>query len=242
MMRRISVWAVSLLAVAATIAVNSTAMATESNPNVVKELVGKIRYTVAQTGEYRGEEDWRLTIHPDGSRTIRMTNPIKATKIFRDVVLQVDKNYRPVQAYISHWEGGIQRGSGFYWTEGSHMNSLVKAPNGILRQQGPFSWHVAHYDRAKGGVQKLTAFTMDRVGTSVGSILGQVRPIDVELLDEPKLTVGAGTFDTLHFRIEKDLELWVDKKEFITVLLISTEVGAALKYELVSLREKTLGD
>ena len=136
------------------------------------------------------------------------------------------------------------------------MNSLVKAPNGILRQsvevperfsvgsrpQGPFSWHVAHYDRAKGGVQKLTAFTMDRVGTSVGSILGQVRPIDVELLDEPKLTVGAGTFDTLHFRIEKDLELWVDKKEFITVLLISTEVGAALKYELVSLREKTLGD
>lgn len=229
--------------------------AAESNPNIERELVGKISYTVRDTGEYRGEEDWRLTIHPDGSRTIRMTNPIKATNILRDVILRVDGNYRPLHAQISHWEGGKHRGAAFYWTQGDYMHAVASAPNGTLEQtvkvpekfsigsrpQGPFSWHAAHYDLAKRGVQRSTAYIMDRVGTSVGSILGSVRSIDVELVGEEKLTVGAGTFDTWKFKIENELDLWVDKKEFITVLLVSREVEPAMKYELVELKEKVLG-
>lgn len=230
--------------------------AAETNPNIEREFTGKIAFTDDLSKEYRGEEYWRLTVHPDGSRTIRMTNPITATKILRDVVLRVDKDYVPLHAHITHWEGGQHRGAGFYWREGTRFNAVVSAPNGTLQQsvevpakfsigsrpQAPFAWHAAHYDRAKGGVQTSTAYVMDRVGTSVGSILGRVIPVDVELLGEPRLTVGAGTFDTYHFRIEKDLELWVDKKEFFTVLLISRETERPLRYELVELKTARLGE
>lgn len=255
-MRKLRVWAVCTLVGAAAIAPICSAVASATNPNITRELVGKIKYTVDATKEYRGEEDWRLTVHPNGSRTIRMTNPIAATKILRDVVLQVDKNYRPVNVFISHWEGGVQRGIGFYYVDGPRMNAVVSAPNGVLQQsvavperfsigsrpQGPFAWHAAHYDFEKRGLQRYTSYVMDRVGTSIGSILGKVHSNDIELLGEPKLTVGAGTFDTWHFRITKELELWVDKKDYITVLLISTEVTPTLRYELVELKEKTLGN
>jgi len=231
----------------------------ESNPNIARELTGKISFRVLGSNEYRGEEDWRLTVHTDGSRTIRMTNPLKATQILRDVVLRVDRNYRPLHAHVSHWYQGRHRGAGFYWTEGSYLHAVVSAPNGTLRQtvavpgkfsigsrpQAPFAWHAAYYDFEKRGVQVGTAYVMDRPGDSVGSILGEVVPVEVELIGEDELTVGAGTFDTWHFRIAKDLELWVDKKEFITVKLVSYEYEyekpEVLLFELVELNAKMLG-
>lgn len=219
------------------------------NPNATRELSGKIAYVSADKGAYRGEEDWRLTFHPDGSKTLRMTNPITDTGIWRDIVQRVDARMRPIDSYQSLWKDGKNRGSAFYWMEGSRVNVVANSPNGTLEQsievpekfsiatrpQASFSWHLWYYDFEKKGPQTTNIFVIDREGLGVGSILGEMNSLTADLIGEEALTTKAGRFDTWKFQMGSEYVLWVDKKDFLTVRLDVPKKNRT--YELVELRE-----
>ena len=223
------------------------AAAIEAHENLEAEWVGKIAYTQLSDGAYRGEESWRMSVHPDGSRTMRITKRIDDTQLFRDVVLRVDGRLRPIDSYQSLWKDGRHRGSAFYVVDGEFMRATVNAPNGILTQSVPvpekfsfvarpqaaLGWHFWYFDFDRGGVQTTTMYTLDRDGLGVGSILASVDEVEVALIGEEQVTTSAGTFDTWRLVVSGRLEMWIDKREMFMIRLINA--SADRLYELVEL-------
>jgi hypothetical protein len=223
--------------------------AIEAHDNLEAEWVGKIAYTRLSDGGYRGEESWRMSVHPDGSRTMRITKRIDDTQLFRDVVLRVDARLRPIDSYQSLWKDGKHRGSAFYVVDGDLMRATVNAPNGILTQsvrvpdkfsfvarpQAALGWHLWYFDFARGGTQTATMYTLDRDGLGVGSILATVDEYEVVLVGEEQVTTAAGTFDTWRLVISGRLEMWIDKRELLMIRLINA--SADRLYELVELSQ-----
>lgn len=228
-------------------ACSESVFAIGAHDNLEAEWVGKIAYRYLSTGGYRGEEHWRMSVHPDGSRTMRITKRIDDTQLLRDVVLRVDERLRPIDSYQSLWKDGKHRGSGFYMVDGDSMRAVVNAPNGILTQtlavpdrfsfvarpQAALGWHLWYFDFKKGGVQTATMYTLDRDGLGVGSILATLDDYDVELLGQELVETPAGTFDTWRLMIAGRLELWVDREEMLMVRLINA--ASDRLYELVQL-------
>lgn len=223
------------------------AVAIEAHQNLEAEWVGEIAYTRLSDGTYRGEESWRMSVHPDGSRTMRITKRIDDTQLFRDVVLRVDSRLRPVDSYQSLWKDGKHRGSAFYLVDGDRMLASVNAPNGLLTQsvrvpdrfsfvarpQAALGWHFWYFDFALGGTQTVTMYTLDRDGLGVGSILATVDNYDVELLGAERITTSAGTFETWRLVVSGRLEMWIEKENFFMIRLINA--SADRLYELVEL-------
>lgn len=178
-----------------------------------------------------------------------MVNPITDTGIWRDIIMRVDGSMRPIDSYQSLWKGGVNRGSAFYWTHGDELSVVSKAPNGVLTQtievpgnfsiatrpQAAFAWHLWYYDFDRRGTQKASIYVVDREGLSVGSILGELVQMDVELLGEEQIMVEAGRFDTWRFRVGTEYELWADKKDLLTVRLVVAKKNRI--YELTELIE-----
>lgn len=223
----------------------SMAADAEGNKNAVTTIKGKIAYTRIDTGAWRGDEDFHLTVHPDGSRTIRITNALDETQVLRDVVMRVDKRMRPLDLYVSHWKDGEHRGTGFYRVGEEYLDAVISAPNGELRQrvrvpdkvslatrpQAAFGWHFWYLDFAKRGLQKTDIFVLSKWGLDVGSILGELTEYEVEVFGEERIKVAAGEFDTWHFRLGGIYELWIEKENWITVKLQREDKNRL--YELV---------
>jgi hypothetical protein len=182
--------------------------------NVVDWASGKYAYisTVSQT--QNGEETWFLTVHRDGSRTVRSTNSYNdRMKTFRDVILRVDKSFRPVEAYANVWIDGQWRGSGLFSVTGDLLDAVVNGPNGRLTQTltvprefsfvphpiATDSWPSWYYDKELGGAQKVTLYSFDGRGSGVGGILGQLQTTSIEYIGEEAIETPAGTFICDHF-------------------------------------------
>lgn len=186
-----------------------------------------------------------MTVHPDGSRTMRMNVKLDDTQVARDVILRVDSLMRPIDSYQTLWTQGQHRGSGYYWVENDRMHALINGPGGRLEQSvlvprefsfvshplGADGWHHWYYDFQRVGVQQVTVFNTDTLGLTIGSILGRAHEVDLEKLGEEKLTVQAGTFDTVVLLMDRRLKIWVDKPTLTMVRM--TNESKDRHYELV---------
>lgn len=219
------------LVVTALFSQTESAKADSSNPNLVAEVTGVIAYMTISDRSFRGEEHWRLLVHPDGSRTSTSSVRLDATEVSRTVTQRVDANMRPIDAYQHLWSGGEFRGAGFFQVLGNSMHVTLTTPNGQMKQVVPvpehFSWvqhplgtdgwHMSYYDEAKGGVQKATVYNTHTLGNTRGSILGSVHQTDLELLGTETVTVEAGTFETKKYLLDGRMEIWVEPGDLIMV-------------------------
>lgn len=184
--------------------------------NVADWASGKYAYISTASKTQNGEERWFLTLHSDGSRTLRATNSYNdRMKTFRDVVLRVDKSFRPVEAYANVWIDGMWRGSGLFSVTGRTLDAVVNSPNGRLTQALPVpdqfsfvphpistdSWPTWYYDMAVGGKQEISLYSFDGRGSGVGAILGQLQTTQIEFLGREEVETPAGLFDCDHFVI-----------------------------------------
>jgi len=182
--------------------------------NVVDWASGKYAYIATDDGVQNGEESWFLTEHPDGSRTVRATNSYNdRMKTFRDVVLRVDRSYRPVEAYANVWIDGQWRGSGLFSVTGDTLDAVINGPNGRLTQSlavpdrfsfvphpiSTDSWPTWYYDKVAGGAQKVTLYTFDGRGFGVGGILGRLETATIEYLGDEDIETPAGRFRCEHY-------------------------------------------
>ena len=167
-----------------------------------------------ERGRDIGTEDWDVTLHADGLRTLRarcrMTDD---PPVFRDVIQSVDADYHPRDAFARILVGDRLRGSAWYTFSDTlaecealtHGEGRVTQRIPITRAMRGFgthalqsdAWLVARYDYAQGpGVQTFRnnlMTTTDHRGAT-GPIFMTTNS-SLEYVGRQSVTVPAGTFD-----------------------------------------------
>lgn len=224
----IALCAATLLAATAGIAQQPTpARATTENtgPNasIVRRAEGVYRYETLGDGRVRGEERFQLFVHPDGSRTLSIWHDLAARNAQFTVVLRNGADFRPLDAFVSYWNGGRFKGAAHFLVEGGTLTAISRGPAGIVPQRmevpAVFSigthpvagdgWHTAGYDSQRGGQQTLTLYSLE-AGTDVSKpVVGTLRPLTVERLGVETVEVPAGRFEAERWRLSGVNDLWV---------------------------------
>jgi len=245
--RLVPLLAANLLSIAA---IAPPALATAADPpNVSHGARGRYLYKTVKEGLRRGEESWTLSVHPDGSRTMRMLVRIDETGVLRDVVLRVDPRYRPLETYMSLWVKGQWMGSGLFSVSGTTLDAVVNGPTGRLTQlvavPDGFSmvshpvaadgWHFWYYDEAAGGVQPGTVYNPETLGGGTGAILGRVQKLPLRLVGDEQVETPAGRFLTRHWEMASAFHVWVAETNRMMVRM--TLESADREYVLVEHEE-----
>lgn len=219
---------------------------------------GKILYLTNGVGEM-GREFFSVTVQPDGERTLRAQCEMDDDRLLRDVLLTLDGNWRPRDAFLRLTiEEQLVGTSWFHFTETHAECQGWTAAEGRVSQQfdqpggtecfGTHSlhgdaWLVARVRRHTGEISDLP------LATYASSILanGGSGPVLIPLgkgysrifdLGHESITVPAGTFDTYHLRIDvpgvDDFEVWAHGDDCVPVKLVSHGLGQS--YVLVELQ------
>jgi len=217
------------------------------NANVVRSAKGVIGYKVLSTGASLGEENWSLSVHPDGSRTMQAMSQYGSPGVQRHVVYRVDAGFRPIEAYLLYWVGGQWRGSGLFSVHGDKLSAVANTPNGVLTHEvkvpenfsfiphplATDAWHMAYYDKAKGGEQTITVYDMDGGAAGPQALLGRLYTQKLRFLGNERMTTAAGTFETEHFKIDDAVDIYVTGPDAIMVKFLWTPADRV--YELIEL-------
>jgi hypothetical protein len=196
---------------------------TGPNAAITRRAAGVYRYETLSDARVRGEERFQLFVHPDGSRTLSIWHDLAARNAQFTVVLRNGADFRPLDAFVSYWNGGRFKGAAHFLIDGATLTATSRGPAGVVPQRlavpAVFSmgthpvaadgWHTAGYDLARGGSQTLTLYSLE-AGTDVSKpVLGTLRSIDVERLGIETVEVPAGRFEAELWRLAGVNDLWV---------------------------------
>ena len=201
------------------------------NMNITRWAKGTFEYRALSTGAVSGAEEWHLSVHPDGSRTMHARNWLDDVHYSRHVTYRVAENFRPLEVTSVYWVRGEWRGTGLFAINGNELQAIVKTPDGMIQQTRtvpdnfsmiphPLStnaWNTWYYDKAKGGPQPMTVYDMDAGAQAVSSMLGKVYTQNLEFIGAEKMTTPAGTFDVDHFRVEDAVDMYITGPDAILV-------------------------
>jgi hypothetical protein len=241
------IFAFSLIGLA--VACGALAADERSNANITRWSEGKVEYRKISTGEVSGSEDWHITVHPDGSRTLETRNRLDLAGYQRHVMYRVAETFRPLDVTAVYWVKGEWRGTGLFAVTGNNLEAIVNTPDGLIRQtrmvpdQFSFiphplqsnAWHTWYYDRAKGGKQTTTVYDMDPGAQAASSMLGKVYTQTIEYLGTEEMTVPAGTFTVDRFNIDNAVDIYLTGPDRVLVRFLWTPADA--DYVLVEYRD-----
>lgn len=202
--------------VIAILACTSVPLYAAENANIVRWAEGTIEYRKISTGEVTGSEEFHVTVHPDGSRTMDTRNRMENKQRQRRITMRVAKDFRPLELTADFWTAGEWRGTGLIAVDGNELQAVIKTPNGFITQRRavpdhfsfiphPLStdaWNSWYYDKAKGGAQKITVYDLDPDAAPVSSFLGKMYDSTITFKGIKKVTTPAGTFETEHFQFQ----------------------------------------
>ncbi len=188
-----------------------------------KTTFGRILYTSKKPermDQERGREWFVITKHGDGSRTLTAHSEIDdAPAVIRDISITLDEKWAPCDSTVRLTVGGNFMGTGWFKFDGTEAECQTFTANeGRVDQRMTldkpvrgFGNHaiindsliLSAFDLSKGkGVQKvdpLLLSSLDHRGAT-GPMMCRSN-VTYDFVGEEKCTVGAGTFDALHFRI-----------------------------------------
>ena len=239
-----------------------------------KTLRGHIHYTSSKPGREgveRGREHFTITVHGNGRRTLRAHCEIDdEPNVLRDVTLTKNKNWDTLDAFVRLSLGDEQQGSSWFyfgdtgadcegWTHERGRFSEHEAYDerpaifGTHPIQGD-AWHLSVIDRSEGPkVHTFDRFLMtslDHRGATGPSLVWHDPGMIIEFIGEETITVGAGTFDALHFcygergstaqgsnetNEHPPYEVWVTADGEFVLLKAQVTGYMMTQYELVSL-------
>lgn len=209
----------------------ATTGAAAENVNITRWSKGTIEYRVLSTGEVNGSEEWHITVHPDGSRTLQTRNRLDQAGYQRHVTHRVAENFRPLEITSVYWVKGEWRGTGLFSIDGNTLNAVVKTPDGLIQQTRSVpdlfsfiphplqtnAWPAWYYDKTKGGPQTMTVYDMDAGAQAVSSMMGKMYDQTLTYMGEVEVSVPAGSFMTDHFRIDDAVDLYITGPDAIMV-------------------------
>lgn len=184
---------------------------------------GRLLYTSRKAdreGVERGREHFTITKHCDGRRTLRAQAEIDdPPNVLRDVTLTLDRDWVTRDAFVRLSVGDENYGSSWFRFEDTYAecegwNHYRGRISERVEYQKPVAlfgshpiqgdaWHLHAVDRSNGPcVQEFGAFLMsslDHRGATGPSLVWHEPGMKIEYVGEDRITVGAGTFDALHF-------------------------------------------
>lgn len=184
---------------------------------------GRLLYTSNKPGREnteRGREHFTITKHGDGRRTLRAHAEIDdAPNVLRDVTLTLDKDWITRDAFVRLSVGDETFGSTWF-----HFEDTYAECEGYLHERGRISerieydsppdlfgthpiqgdaWHLNSVDISNGPCVKIfepfLMSSLDHRGATGPSLVWHDAGMRVEFVGREQITVGAGTFDALHF-------------------------------------------
>ncbi|MSO97156.1 MAG: hypothetical protein EXR11_02905 [Rhodospirillaceae bacterium] len=204
------------------------------NANVTRWATGTIAYRVKSTGAVNGYETWRLSVHPDGSRTMAATVQYSPRDIQRHVIHRIDAQLRPLDTYALYWIDGQWRGTALVTRGNGELNVSANTPEGPLSQNlkapehitivphvlAVDSWRALMVDKTKPGPQAIASYGFDATAQGVTSLLGKAMNYRLTYNGPEQVTVPAGTFASDHFRIEDTVDIYVTSQDAIVVKFV----------------------
>jgi hypothetical protein len=218
---------------------------------------GRMVYLTNGVGEM-GREYFSVTIQPDGTRTLRAQCEMDDDRLLRDVVLTVDAQWRPLDAFVRLMVEERLVGSSWFAFDGHHAECQGRiARSGRIVQQittekpiESLGTHALHGDawvvgRLRAWRGRPADFPLATFATStlanggsgpelirLGSGYSSVQDLGTE-----RVTVTAGTFETRHIRVlvpgVDDFDVWAGGEDCLPVRLTSDVLHQT--YELVAI-------
>jgi len=216
---------------------------------------GEMRYLTDGIGEM-GREFFSVTIQPDGVRTLRAQCEMDDDRLLRDVVLSVDADWHPIEAFVrlsveerlvgSTWFAfgtQVAESEGFTAKAGRFSQRLETAARiesfGTHALHGD-AWVVGRLRRWRGTPEDFPLATFASSTLANGGSGSELVPLQSgysRILDlgEERVTVPAGAFDTRHIRVlvpgVDDFDVWAGGEDCLPVRLTSDVLKQT--YELV---------
>jgi hypothetical protein len=226
--------------------------ADQSGPNksIARRASGVYRYESIKDGHVRGEERWQFFAHPDGSRTLMMWHDLTARDAQFTVVLRVESSFRPIDAFVSYWNAGQFKGSAQFHIAGNRLLANSFGPYGARQDTiavpARFSigthpvagdgWHTWTIDSKGAGTQSGTIYGLEASTDLAKPVLGTLQPLSIERIGPELVTVPAGQFATIHYRVAGLNDLWITEFDR---LVVKSVIGVRdLQYVLI----ETAGD
>ncbi|MFL2769974.1 MAG: hypothetical protein ACJZ9F_03090 [Rhodospirillaceae bacterium] len=205
---------------------------------------GSYEYGLLNSDVIRGTEDWTITVHPDGSRTVETMVDLREQGHQSNAIMRVDNQHRLLDAYSSFWRFGEYRGAARFWVEvggsgsGDMLHNDVIGPLGHATHSVPvpdlFSlrlhpviiegWQVWYFDRAKPGPQTYPIYNMVTTGTTGVQGIGMFQDNVVDFKGIETVETVVGTFQAEHFTFydgRYDIWLWGEHKILVRYIVPS---------------------
>lgn len=193
------------------------------NPNITRWSEGTIVYRTIEAQRVRAHEAWRLTVHPDGSRTVRSYVDNFDAEAQLNMIHRVAEDFRPLESLVTYWSKGHYRGSGMFTVNGPTLIATLSGPHGALTETvavpekfslvphplATDSWHTWYFDKAKGGSQTTTLYNVQIASPSDTPTLGRLENGTMTFEGVEEIAVPAGTFTTDHFMLNGAIHVWV---------------------------------
>ena len=191
----------------------------------------EIKYSIDyldSNNKKRGEEPCIVSIHSDGSRIFRATSKIFDSEIIRDVIYTVDKNFKPIECYITIRQFDKLISSSFFlFTKNTIYLNGVNSKNNFISQKketGPIKsfishavaadvWHSANIIKKTSiGIQKISPiYSSSHLpnGASDSTIFRW--DLKAKFIKITEVQTKAGIFEAEHIQyFDKDNSLWLE--------------------------------
>jgi hypothetical protein len=246
----------SLLSAFGAMLIASVAFAQDGEPQAnVRWYKGSYDYSVLDSTHVRGTEDWTLTVHPDGSRTVETVVDLRELGHQSNAILRVDENFRPLDAYSSFWRFGEYRGAARFWLEADGdghdiLNNSVFGPRGRATHALPFpphatlrlhpviieGWQAATFDKEGPASQARQIYNMVTTGETGVQGIGMYQDNEVAFIGTEEVSTPAGDFTADHMTFyggRYHIWLWGEDR----ILVRYTVVSNGREYRLTRLEQ-----
>jgi len=194
-----------------------------------RSVMGRILYTSKKPerlDQERGREFFRIDVNSDGTRTCTAHCEIDdRPSVMRDITYSLDKEWMPTDCFVRITVGSNFMGSGWFrfhknFAECEALTSLEGRVSQRMDIEAPLStfqnhaiscdaWHLRLINQKKPGqvqrIKQMLLSSPDHRGAT-GPMLFSIG-LNIVFVAPEKVTVGAGTFDALHFQFVSNPEL-----------------------------------
>lgn len=206
---------------------------TGPNASIVRIVTGKMTFRTLSDGRVRGTEEFRLLVHPDGTRQVFISKDFRAVNGQQTLMARVDPRFRPLETYASYWTREGFKGSMYVTVSGNELNAVAFGPKGrietALRVPDDISvvhhgeivngWYYWSEDPASKAAQSSSVYILNAAPRGEVQVAGFLTESKFTRLGTEKVTTPAGTFDAVHYRLEglESLEMWVAGEDRLLV-------------------------
>ena len=203
---------------------------TGANSAIERTVTGHVTFRNMVNGQIRGGEDFRLIVHPDGTRQITIAKDFRAVNAQQTIVARVDKNFRPLETYAAYWTAGGYKGAIFVTVRNrelranavgpkGHTEDLLEVPQNIsVVHHGEIvnGWYLWADDANAKGEQNVSSYILNAAPGDDAQVSGLMRVSTFRRMGPERVATPAGTFDAVHY-VMSGLDMWIAGEDRLLV-------------------------